>query len=152
MMKKLYDIYLKKALDKDPLILNENNNINWWKNKGFIGLNLDLEKIKDLKKIFIQNKIQILIVPINYRDNKSISYEDAQRIANENFLKTKIKLGENRFGEIKDGVESPIWYPFLADDYVLQEEGYTPGYWGCYVDKLSGKILDKKTIMFYEFL
>lgn len=29
-MKKLYDI-LKKTLDKDPLILNDNNNINWWK-------------------------------------------------------------------------------------------------------------------------
>ena len=58
MMKKLYDIFLKKALDKDPQILNENNNINWWKNKGFIGLNLDLEKIRDLKKYLYKIKFK----------------------------------------------------------------------------------------------
>jgi len=45
-----------------------------------------------------------------------------------------------------------MWFFFFADDFVLQEEGYAPGFWGVYIDKLTGKIMDPEEVRFYQFL
>ena len=55
-------------------------------------------------------------------------------------------------GELRYYHSHPMWFFFFADDFVLQEEGYAPGFWGVYIDKLTGKIMDTEEVRFYQFL
>ena len=58
----------------------------------------------------------------------------------------------DRYGSLKETNKHPMWYIFVANDYKLQAEGYTPGYWGCYIDKISGEIVSKQDVLYYQFL
>ena len=148
-----FDIYIVSETIKKPLIhiLNDYNlQDSWWNKRGFIGLSLDLENAKEIKKQLTQRGMVLTISPILYRESKKVSYNQAKNTALNEL--NRLKNINSKYGELKNGLDSPIWYAFLADDYELQKEGYTSGYWGCYIDKISGVEVGKDIIMKYEFL
>ena len=148
-----FDIYIIKETVNNPLLdLTNRHQLQdlWWKEKGFIGLNLELEEAKKIKNQLISKQMITKISPVSYREKKNILYEEAKKIAKKEL--NALKLENKEYGELKEGIDSPIWFAFLADDYELQKQGYVPGYWGCYIDKLNGNIISKDIIMKYEFL
>lgn len=118
--------------------------------KSFLGLKMDLKHSINLKKQLDKNKIAVFIVPIAYTSPK-IDYATAQEIAENEFLKVAEK-DEKRYGLLNAGAEHPMWFTFVADDYALQAEGFVPGYWGCAIDKITGKLVEKKEMIYYQFL
>ncbi len=146
-----FDVYILKPIDDNPNILSDYNlNENWWKAKGFINLSLEVKTAQSIKANLLSKGIVASISPIKYRENKHISFETSKQKVLEKY-NTVVTNGK-KLGKLKSGPESPIWYSFFADDYALQEEGYVPGYWGCYIDKITGEEMDKKTIIGYQFL
>lgn len=148
-----FDIYIIKGIINNPSF-QEMKDYDleelWWNKSGFIGLNLDLKKAIKTKKELIKRKMVVAISPILYRESKKISRNEAEKIAKKEL--NKLKNINNKYGELINGIESPIWFAFLADDYELQKKGYIPGYWGCYIDKVSGEQVHKDIILKYEFL
>ncbi|MDO4729079.1 MAG: hypothetical protein Q4B43_08770 [Bacteroidota bacterium] len=151
-MKSKYDLFLSSKIidiseDVKMLIPIEI----WWKKQNdFLGLELSLEQAKELKKHLEKAQIMLKIIPILYK-NPKITFEKAKNIAFNEYSKVK-SANINRYGDFKIGSDHPIWYSFFSDDYTLQEQGYTPGYWGVYVDKLTGNIMGNQEIIHYLFL
>ncbi|MCV9934093.1 hypothetical protein OIU80_17565 [Flavobacterium sp. LS1R47] len=147
-----YDLYIINAintLDQNSLDIYEIKQEKL-SNNSFLESKLDLKKAKELKNVLSKKNISSLIVPIEYKEPK-IDYFEARKIAEEEYIMVKNKEIK-RYGDLKDAPNNPMWYTFIADDYKLQEEGYVPGYWGCSIDKITGRIVDKKEIIYYQFL
>lgn len=146
----LFDLYLIHQLNEQECkLIAEVCKLPLKLIQGFLGLKMDLKHSINLKKQ-LDNKIAVFIVPIAYTSPK-IDYATAQEIAENEFLKVAEK-DEKRFGQLNTGAEHPMWFTFVADDYALQAEGFVPGYWGCAIDKITGKLVEKKEMIYYQFL
>ena len=118
------------------------------KENKFLNLSINIDEAKAEKK----KSSSYIIVPDIYKNiENGIDKLKAKEIATREF-KIVSEKNPDRYGSLKETNKHPMWYIFVANDYKLQAEGYTPGYWGCYIDKISGEIVSKEDVLYYPFL
>ena len=118
------------------------------KENKFLNLSINIDEAKAEKK----KSNSYIIVPDIYKNiENGIDKLKAKEIATREF-KIVSEKNPDRYGSRKETNKHPMWYIFVANDYKLQAEGYTPGYWGCYIDKISGEIVSKEDVLYYQFL
>nr|WP_314290119.1 hypothetical protein [uncultured Capnocytophaga sp.] len=150
-MEHKYDLFKGKGTNDFSNITYSVLEKDWYKKEDcFLGFEESLENIILIKKEFEKNKIGVFVVPIEYKKAK-ITIEEVREVAEREYLKVKSN-NPDRYGELRHYHSHPMWFFFFADDYVLQEEGYAPGFWGVYIDKLTAKIMDPEVVRFYQFL
>ena len=150
-MEHKYDLFKGKGTNDFSNITYSVLEKDWYKKEDcFLGFEESLENIILIKKEFEKNKIGVFVVPIEYKKAK-ITIEEVREVAEREYLKVKSN-NPDRYGELRYYHSHPMWFFFFADDFVLQEEGYAPGFWGVYIDKLTAKIMDPEVVKYYQFL
>ena len=118
------------------------------KENKFLNLSINIDEAKAEKK----KSNSYIIVPDIYKNiENGIDKLKAKEIATREF-KIVSEKNPDRYGSLKETNKHPMWYIFVANDYKLKAEGYTTGYWGCYIDKISGEIVSKEDVLYYQFL
>ena len=152
----LYDLYIQADADSEPdvpadMLAQYGMLDRYWESDDYLNLSLPKEVAFIIAKAIEKKDGVALVYPKQYRHPR-VSYEQSKQIAFE-YYQQLIEKEPNRYGKIKEMEYNPIWYNYVADDYVLQEQGWIPGFKGLPVDKLSGKILSKEEYTaFYKLL
>ena len=121
--------------------------ISWWENLRVYHLNATKEDLIKISRSIKDARGRYIAYPSNYA-TPAISLNEAKEKALA-YYEEKLKEAPQRYGALIRGADTPLYFSFIAPDYIAQENGYVPGTIGFDIDKITGELTDKNLIRDY---